>query len=163
MGQQVLAVIFLTYVGSLLCPTSISLLPPSADCLILWTANSSRLFSSAFLCQLTVSLCLLWDLPSNFHFRSRGRSHSQPFVWISRQNRQRDRPSGANTNRNELLRIVSHSFSLFSFFFLFAGEPIISRGVSGSLLIERDAASVSDCWFLVYSGDVGIGWSVGVG
>ena len=31
----------------------------------------------------------------------------RPFVWVSRQNRQRDRLSGANTNGNELLRIMS--------------------------------------------------------
>ena len=43
------------------------------------------------------SLCILWDLPSLLHFRSRGRS------------RQRDCPSGANTNGKELLRIVSYA------------------------------------------------------
>ena len=32
----------------------------------------------------------------------------RPFVWVSRQNRWKDRLSCANTNRNELLRIVSH-------------------------------------------------------
>ena len=34
----------------------------------------------------------------------------RPFAWVSRQNRQRDRLSGANTNGNELLRIVSHRY-----------------------------------------------------
>ena len=52
--------------------------------------------------------CLLWDLPSLLHFRSRRRSHPQSFVWVSRQNRQRDRLSGANTNGNKLLHTVSH-------------------------------------------------------
>ena len=62
----------------------------------------------------TGSLCLLWDLPS--HFRSRGIFRPQSFVWISRKNRQRDRPSGTSTNGNELLRIVSlkYIFDMFS-------------------------------------------------
>ena len=49
----------------------------SVDCvlLLLLTAISSRLISPVLLCQLT--LCLLCDLPSFFHFRSRGRSRSQ--------------------------------------------------------------------------------------
>ena len=51
-GQQVLAVAFLTSVDSLLFPTYIFSLPPSADCVILRTASSSRLVSSALLCQL---------------------------------------------------------------------------------------------------------------
>ena len=48
------------------------LLTASLCCVLLWTAISSRLFSSALLCQLT-----LWDLSSFLHFRSRGRSHPQ--------------------------------------------------------------------------------------
>ena len=106
-SQQMLAVIFLTSVDSLLCPTSMFSLAPSADCVLPWTSISSRLFSSALLCQLT-SLCLFSDLPSLVHFQSRGKSYPRAFVWVSRQNRQRDRLSGANTNGNELLRIVSH-------------------------------------------------------
>ena len=73
-GQQVLAVVFLTSVDSLLCPTSVFSLPPSSDCVILCTAISSQLFSSALRCQL---LCLLSDLPSLLYFWSRGRSHPQ--------------------------------------------------------------------------------------
>ena len=46
----------------LLCPVSIFSLPPSADCVLLWTATSSWLFSSALLCQLTLSVFS----PTNF-------------------------------------------------------------------------------------------------
>ena len=38
--------------SSLDCPASIFSLPPSADCVLLWTAISTRLFSSVLLCQL---------------------------------------------------------------------------------------------------------------
>ena len=55
----------------------------------------------------TGSLCLLTDLPSLFYFQTRRRSRPRSFEWLSRQNRQRDRLSGTNTNGNELLRIVS--------------------------------------------------------
>ena len=105
-GQQVLAVTFLTSVDSLLCPTSIFSLPPS-NYVILWTAITSRLFSSALLCQLTLSV-----ISGTFHHSSTsglvGDLVLRPFVWASRQNRQRDRLSGANINGNELLRIVLH-------------------------------------------------------
>ena len=56
----------------------------------------------------TDSLCLLWDLPSIFRVRSRGRSRPLSFVWVSHRNSQRDRLSGTNTNGNELLHIFSH-------------------------------------------------------
>ena len=45
-GQQILAVVFLTSVDFLLCPASIFLLPPSADCVLFWTAISSLLSSA---------------------------------------------------------------------------------------------------------------------
>ena len=51
-GQQVLSITFQTSIDSLLCPTSIFSLPPSADRLILWTAASSRLGFSSLCCQL---------------------------------------------------------------------------------------------------------------
>ena len=65
-GQQVLAIVFLTSVHSLLSLASIFSLPPSVDCVLLCTAISSRLFSSAFLCQL-------------FSLSSLGPSFSRPF------------------------------------------------------------------------------------
>ena len=58
----------------------------------------------------TVSLCLFSNLSFLLHLRSRGRSRPRSFVWVSRQNRQGDRLSGANTNRNELPHIVSQFF-----------------------------------------------------
>ena len=73
-GQQVLAVVFLTSVDSLLCPAFIFSLPPSADCVLLWTAISSRLFCPPLS---TDSLCLPCDLLSFLRFRSRGRSRPQ--------------------------------------------------------------------------------------
>ena len=63
-GQQVLAVVFLTSVDSLLCPADISL-PPSADCVLPWTTISSWLLSSAFLCQLALSVFCRTLLPSS--------------------------------------------------------------------------------------------------
>ena len=48
-GQQVLAVVFLTSVDSVLCPASIFSLLPSANCVLLWAATSSQLFSYALL------------------------------------------------------------------------------------------------------------------
>ena len=106
-GQQVLAVAFLTFVDSLLCPTSIF------SCLLQLTVSYPEQLSQAdwslLPSVLNCSLCLFSDLPSLVHFRSRGKSRPQSFVWVSRQNRQRDRLSGANTNENELLRIVSQA------------------------------------------------------
>ena len=67
-------------------------------------------------CPLNCSLCLLSDLPSLLQFRSRGRSRPLSFVWVSRQNRPRDRLIGANTNGKELLRIVSHMCVCIIFF-----------------------------------------------
>ena len=43
----------------------------------------------------------------------------RPFVWVSRQNRQIDRLSRANTNGNELLRIVSHIKGLKVYLFIY--------------------------------------------
>ena len=88
--------------SSLDCPASILSQPPSADCVLLWTSISSRLFSSSLLCQLTPSVFPGTFLPSP----TTGLAH-RPFVWVSRQNRQRDPLSGTNTNGNEMLHIVS--------------------------------------------------------
>ena len=99
-GQQVLAVVFLTSVDSLLCPASIFSLPPSVDCVLLWTPISSRLFSSALLCQLPLSVFPGTFLPSSTSGLA-GDLAVRPFVWVSRQNRLRDSLTGANTNGNE--------------------------------------------------------------
>ena len=71
-----------------LCPTSIFSLPPSDDCVLLWTAISSRLFSSALLCQLTLSVFSRTFLPS-----STSDLALRPFVWVSHQNRNECYPS----------------------------------------------------------------------
>ena len=95
-GQQVLAVVFLTSVESLLCPASISL----STVVLPLTAISSRLFSSAFLCQLTLSV-----FPGTFLLSSTssrvGELALRLFVWVSCQNRQRDSLTSANTKGNE--------------------------------------------------------------
>ena len=68
-----------------------------------WSAIS-RLASSALRCRLPLSvllcqlLCLPSDLPFILHFRSRGRSRAQAFVWVSRQSRQRGSLTGAHTH-----------------------------------------------------------------
>ena len=82
--------------SSLDYPASIFSLPPSADCVLLWTAISSRLFSSTLLCQLTLSVFSGTFLPSSTSVLP-----LRPFVWVSRQNRQRDPLSGTKTNGNE--------------------------------------------------------------
>ena len=74
------------------------------------TALSRRLVSAHRYHLLSLCLCLLSDLPFLLHFRSCGLSRPQSFVWVSPQNRQRDRLSGANTNGNELQRIVSQKW-----------------------------------------------------
>ena len=109
-GQQVLAVAFLTSVDSLLCPSSHS------HCLLLLTVSFSRQLSQAvwslqpsfvnYSLSLSLSLFSRTFLPSTTSGLT-GDLDLRPFVWVSRQNRQRDRLSGANTNRNELLHIVS--------------------------------------------------------
>ena len=76
-GQQVWAVVFLTSVDSLLCPASIFSLPPSANCVLLWTDTSSPLFSSVFLCQLVLSVFSGTFLPLS-HPVSREISPSDP-------------------------------------------------------------------------------------
>ena len=80
----------------LLCPASIFSLPLSADGVLLWTAISSWLFSSALLCQLTPSVLSGTVLPS-----STSGLALKPFVFVLRQNRQRDSPTDTHTNRNE--------------------------------------------------------------
>ena len=92
-GQQVLAVVFLTFVDSLLCPTSIFSQPPVLFCL-----PSSILSLFSLRPSFSPPLLVSWEI-----------SPPCSFVWVSRPNRQRDRLSGANTNGNELLRIVSQS------------------------------------------------------
>ena len=82
-GQQVLAVVFLTSVDSLFCPTSIFSLPPSADCVLLGTAISSRQFSSAFLCQLILSVFSLTFLSSSTSGLV-GDLARRPFLWALR-------------------------------------------------------------------------------
>ena len=67
----------------LLCLASIFSLPPSVDCVLLWTAISNRLFSSALLCQLTLSVFSGTFLPS-----STSGLVLRPFVWVSRQNKE---------------------------------------------------------------------------
>ena len=105
-GQQVLAVTFLTSVDSLLCPASIfSCLPLPT---ISFSGQQSQNGWSLLSCSVNLlSFCLLSNLLSLLHFRSRRRSHSQSSVWVLCLNRQRDRLNGANTNGNELLLIVS--------------------------------------------------------
>ena len=66
----------------------------------------------------TDSLCLLWDLPSLLHFRSHGRSHPQSFVWVSRQNRQRDHLSGTNTNETNCYALCHILTILYIFVYL---------------------------------------------
>ena len=83
-------------------------LPPSADRPSLGLLSHTDW--SLLPCVVNCSLCLLWDLPSIVHFRSRRRSSPPSIVWVSRQNRQRDRMNGAHTNGNELLRIVSQTY-----------------------------------------------------
>ena len=92
------------------CSVNRFLLLPSADCVLLWTAISSRLFSSALLLStlslslslsIYLSIYLLWDLPSPSTSGLAGDLALRLFVRVSRQNRQRDSLSGTNTNRNE--------------------------------------------------------------
>ena len=71
-GLQVLAVVFLTSVDSLLCPADIFSLPTVSFPGLLSQADCSLLPSFV-----NWSLCLLSDLPSLLHFRSRGRSRPQ--------------------------------------------------------------------------------------
>ena len=80
-SQQVLAVAFLTSVDwSPLCPAFISWLTFS------WLLSPAD-------CP--------WDPPSLVLFWSRGRSRAKSFVWVSRQNRQRDPLTSTRTHRNE--------------------------------------------------------------
>ena len=80
-GQLVLAVVFLTSVESLLCPADIFSLPPSADCVLPWTAISSRLVSSAFLCQLPLSVFSGSFLSSSTSGLGRDLA-LRPFLWV---------------------------------------------------------------------------------
>ena len=89
----------------LLCPVSIFSRTLSADFILLWTAISSRLFSTALLCQLTLSVFSGTFLPS-----STFGLELWPFVWVSHQNRQIDPLSGININGNKRLPIVSYIY-----------------------------------------------------
>ena len=75
-GQQVFAVVFLTSVDSLLGPVSIFSLPPLADCVLLWTAISSRLFSSSYVNWLSLS-----SLGPSSTSGLAGYLALRPFVW----------------------------------------------------------------------------------
>ena len=88
------------HADSLDYPASIFSLPLSADCVLLWTAISSRPFSSTLLCQLALSVFSGTFLPSSISDLVRDLT-LRPFVWVSHQNRQRDSLTDANTNRNE--------------------------------------------------------------
>ena len=68
------------WLSSLLC---LHLLPPSADCLILWTATHAD--CPPLPTVVNWSLCLLSDLPSLLHFRPHRRFRPQSFVWVSHQ------------------------------------------------------------------------------
>ena len=80
--------------SSLDCPAAIFSLPPPADCVLLWTAISSRLFPSALLCQLPLSVFSGTFLPSSTSGLA-GDLALRPFVWVSLQSRQRDSLTGA--------------------------------------------------------------------
>ena len=91
-GQQVLAVVFLTSVyWSPLFPILISWPCPSLDCYL----KPTVLFCSLLL---TVLFCLLSDHPSLVHFRSRGRSRMQALC-LGLAPKQRDRLTGTHTHR----------------------------------------------------------------
>ena len=98
-GQQVLAVVFLTSVGYLLCLASIFSLPLSTDCLLLWTAISSRLFSSAFHCQLILSVFSGTFLSSSTSGLT-GDLVLRLFVWVSSQNKEILWPAPTQTEMN---------------------------------------------------------------
>ena len=85
------------------------------------TAISHRLVSSALHCRLHLSVLLtdplsFWDFPFFLHFRSRGRSRPQSFVWVSRQSRQRDSltsthtPTPNTTNGHIVLQFEIHQY-----------------------------------------------------
>ena len=95
-----------------LCPASIFSQPPSADCILLWIAISSRLFSSDLLCSLT--LCLLWDLPSLVFFWSRGRSRTKALCEGFAPKQSKRSSEWHQHKRKRRLPIVSH-FGLMSF------------------------------------------------
>ena len=81
----------------LLSPASIFSLPPSAGYVLLWTAISNRLFSSALLCQL-LSLFFLGPsfprpLPVSWEI-----SPSGPLCGFRTKNRQKDPLTGVHTH-----------------------------------------------------------------
>ena len=97
-----------------------------------WLSPSldSYLKSTGLFCPTlsTDSLCLVSDIIISSTSGLAGDLILRPFVWVSRQNRQRDRLSGAKTNVNELLRIVSrHVFTNPAIwaFYLFVPNTIV--------------------------------------
>ena len=104
-GQQILAVVFLILVDSLLCLASIFSQPPSADCVLLWTAFSSQLFC---LPLSTGSLCLLCELPSLLHFQSRRRSRPQALCVGFAPKHGKGFSNQRQHKRKWMLPIVSH-------------------------------------------------------
>ena len=79
------------------CPSSIFSLPPFADCVLLWTAISSQLLSSALLCQLTLFVFSPTFLPSSTSGLM-GDLALRPFVWVSRQSKEILWPAHTHTN-----------------------------------------------------------------
>ena len=75
--------------SSLDCPASIFSPPPSVDCVLLCTTISGRLFSSALLCQLALSVFSGAFLPST-NSGLEGGIALRPFMCVSRQSKQRD-------------------------------------------------------------------------
>ena len=87
----------------------------------LLTAFFRWLWYSLDSCVKPTSLSCHFSTPLSVFFRTLLPSYTsglagdlvlRAFEWVSRQNRQRDRLISANTNGNELLRIVSHMISI---------------------------------------------------
>ena len=91
--------------SSLDCPASIFSLPLSTDCVLLWTAISSRLFSSALLCHLH-SLSSLGPSSPPLLPVSREISPSGPLCGF-RTKTDKKILSGTSSNGNKMLPIVS--------------------------------------------------------
>ena len=69
----------------LLCPASIFSLSYSAECVLLWTTISNRLFSSALLCQLTLSAFSGSFLPASTQALCVGfvQKQTRRFLWVA--------------------------------------------------------------------------------
>ena len=134
-GQQVLAVVSLISVDSLLCPADIFSVPPSANCVLPWSAVSSWLFSSTLCCQFN-SLCLLWDLPFLLHFWPRGRSHSQALC-LGFVPKQRDSLTSVHTNGNECYLLCY----IYIYIYIIHRQTVSFYHNSSMWLDTRDASS----------------------